>query len=53
MIATFQNIPDVYILLSTLTVTGLASLINSGTLTSYNYYKIVYDFTSTDSSTTI
>lgn len=50
---TFQAIPDVYLLISTLTVTGLASLINSGTLTSYNFYKIVYDFTSSDSSTII
>lgn len=50
---TFQSIPDAYLLLSTLTVTGLASLINSGTLTSYSFYKIVYDFTSTDSSTVI
>lgn len=52
--ATFQSIPWAWNLLQTIPVTwGLASTINTGTLTSYNYYGVVYNFDSSNTSTLI
>ncbi len=50
---TMQSLPDQYLLLSSLTVSGLASTLSTGTLTGYEYYKIVYNFSSSGSSTTV
>lgn len=49
---TFQS-PNWWVLLQTITLTGLSSLIDTWTLTAYAQYKVEYDLYESNSSTTI